>query len=99
MTSVRDGHVARDERRRGIETGQQRGRRDEYDEAESSHGGPKAKSSKRVTLSALVQRPTLPASANVESSTSKSALPSTITLNRLPENSTRSVYHLFLATS
>ena len=37
---------------------------------------PYLKSSKTVTLSALVHRPILPASMNVASSTAKSALPS-----------------------
>ena len=49
------------------------------------------KSSKSVTLSAFVHTPTLPASANVLSSTSKSLLPLKETVNSGPANSTRSL--------
>jgi hypothetical protein len=45
------------------------------------HLSPQVKSSKSVTLSAFVQTPTLPASANVLSSTSKSLSPLKKTVN------------------
>src|SRR3989442_1220029 len=50
----------------------------------SFHLLPKVKSSNKVTLSALVQTPTAPASWNVSSSHSSAALPSKVTLNLFP---------------
>src|SRR5262249_11304407 len=54
---------------------------------------PKLKSSINVTLSALVQTPTAPASLNVSSLASMTTLPSKLTLNWLPAKSTRNVCH------
>src|SRR5689334_5123517 len=54
---------------------------------------PRAKPLKTVTLSALVQRPTMPGSGKVASSTSNSALSLKMTLKRVPANSTRKACH------
>src|SRR5262249_17050127 len=59
---------------------------------------PNVKSSKSVTLSALVQTPTAPAPEMCLSSTSMRATPSRITRMRVPANSTRSVCHVLPAT-
>src|SRR5204863_6912811 len=59
---------------------------------------PYAKSSNNVTLSALVQTPTMPASLNFSSSHSMAFVPSRVTVKCLPWNSTRKVCHWFDAT-